>query len=316
MNPFIISGPCSVETQEQFEQTISELINLGITEIRGGVWKPRTMHGQFEGLGEDALKIISKAREKYFFNTYVEVANKEQVELCEKYNIDNLWIGARTTGNPFSVQEIADSIKDKSKKILVKNPINYDIKLWQGAIGRFLNSGVENISIIFRGFNTHSIYRFNPIFEAIDDLKNTTKRDFETYIDVSHIAGHRDYLSHIISKAKSLGYGKFMIESHTNPEVAYTDALQQIKPKELIDLLFSNNLLDYERAEIDHIDNEIIALLKKRQKCSESIGHIKIKSGKSFFDKKRHDELSNKYGEYKGIYESIHEQSIKTQEKL
>lgn len=316
MNKFIISGPCSVETQEQFERTIKELVNLGVTEIRGGVWKPRTMQGQFEGLGEDALKIIKKVKEKYFFNSYVEVANREQVELCEKYEIDNIWIGARTTGNPFSVQEIANSIKDKSKKVLIKNPINYDVKLWIGAINRFKNSGIENISIIFRGFNTHSIYRFNPIFEAIEDLKKETNCDFETYIDVSHIAGDKKYLSEIISKAKSLGYEKFMIESHIEPYKALTDARQQVEPKEIINLLYETKLLEYERTTIDNIDNQIIELLKYRLKCSENIGLIKKKNLSSFFDEKRYAKVLEKYADFKDIYKAIHKQSIQTQKKL
>lgn len=312
----IISGPCSIESLEQYESTISELIKIGITEIRGGAWKPRTNQGQFEGLGEDALKIIKKAKEKYVFNSYVEVANREQVLLSEKYDIDCFWIGARTTGNPFSVQEIVDSITNKSKKILIKNPINYDIKLWAGAINRFHSAGIKNVSIIFRGFNTHSDYRFNPVFDAIDELKKQINTNIDTYIDVSHIAGKREYLSELISKAKSLGYDKFMIESHIEPENAITDSLQQIKPSELINYLSNECLLKYERRQIDHIDTEIINLIRQRISNVESIGRYKKEKGVEVYDEQRYIDVLNKYADLKNIYEEIHSMSIKIQKEL
>lgn len=316
MNELIISGPCSIESLEQYESTISELIKIGITEIRGGAWKPRTNQGQFEGLGEDALKIIKKAKEKYFFNSYVEVANREQVLLCEKYDIDCFWIGARTTGNPFSVQEIVDSIKDKNKRILIKNPINYDVKLWAGAINRFHSAGIKNVAIIFRGFNTHSNYRFNPIFSAIDELKDEINTNIDTYIDVSHIAGKREYLSELISKAKSLGYNKFMIESHVEPNNAITDSLQQIKPSQLIDVLSKECLLQYERRQIDHIDYQIIKLIKERISNVQSIGRYKKTKGIEVYDEKRYIDVLSKYGELKNIYEEIHSISVKIQKEL
>ena len=316
MNELIISGPCSIESLEQYESTISELIKIGITEIRGGAWKPRTNQGQFECLGEDALKIIKKAKEKYFFNSYVEVANREQVLLCEKYDIDCFWIGARTTGNPFSVQEIVDSIKDKNKRILIKNPINYDVKLWAGAINRFHSAGIKNVAIIFRGFNTHSNYRFNPIFTAIDELKEEINTNIDTYIDVSHIAGKREYLSELISKAKSLGYNKFMIESHVEPNNAITDSLQQIKPSQLIDVLSKECLLQYERRQIDHIDYQIIKLIKERISNVQSIGRYKKTKGIEVYDEKRYIDVLSKYGELKNIYEEIHSISVKIQKEL
>ena len=312
----IISGPCSIENLEQYESTISELIKIGITEIRGGAWKPRTNQGQFEGLGEDALKIIKKVKEKYFFNSYVEVANREQVLLCEKYDIDCFWIGARTTGNPFSVQEIVDSITDKNKKILIKNPINYDVKLWAGAINRFHSAGIKNVSIIFRGFNTHSDYRFNPVFDAIDELKKQIDTNIDTYIDVSHIAGKREYLSELISKSKSLGYDKFMIESHIEPDKAITDSLQQIKPSELIDYLSNECLLKYERRQIDHIDTEIINLIRQRILNVESIGRYKKEKGVEVFDEQRYIDVLSKYAELKNVYQEIHSMSVKIQKEL
>jgi len=316
MNEMIISGPCSIESFSQYESTILELSKIGITEIRGGVWKPRTNQGEFEGLGEEALKIIKKVKEKYFFNSYVEVANREQVLLCEQYDIDCFWIGARTTGNPFSVQEIANSIVDKNKKVLIKNPINYDIKLWAGAINRFHSAGIKNVSIIFRGFNTHSNYRFNPIFDAIQELKNQIKTDIDTYIDVSHIAGKREYLPELISKSKSLGYEKFMIESHIEPDNAITDSLQQIKPSELINYLTNDCLLKYERRQIDHIDNEIINLVRQRILNVESIGRYKKDKGIQIYDDKRYYEVLNRYGNLKNIYEEIHSLSVKIQKEI
>lgn len=316
MNEMIISGPCSIENLEQYESTISELIKIGITEIRGGAWKPRTNQGQFEGLGEDALKIIKKVKEKYFFNSYVEVANREQVLLCEKYDIDCFWIGARTTGNPFSVQEIVDSITDKSKKILIKNPINYDVKLWAGAINRFHSAGIKNVSIIFRGFNTHSDYRFNPVFDAIDELKKQIDTNIDTYIDVSHIAGKREYLSELISKSKSLGYDKFMIESHIEPDKAITDSLQQIKPSELIDYLSNECLLKYERRQIDHIDTEIINLIRQRISNVESIGRYKKEKGVEVYDEQRYIDVLSKYAELKNVYQEIHSMSVKIQKEI
>jgi chorismate mutase len=316
MKETIISGPCSIESLEQYESTISELIKIGITEIRGGAWKPRTNQGQFEGLGEDALKIIKKAKEKYFFKSYVEVANREQVLLCEKYDIDCFWIGARTTGNPFSIQEIVDSISNKSRRILIKNPINYDIKLWAGAINRFHSAGIKNVSIVFRGFNSHSTYRFNPIFDAIDELKNQIGNNIDTYIDVSHIAGKRDYLSEVISKSKSLGYDKFMIESHIEPDNAITDSLQQIKPSELINYLSNECLLKYERSQIDHIDNEIINLISQRISNVQSIGRYKKTKGVDVYDEQRYIEVLKRYGSLSNIYEEIHSMSVKIQENI
>lgn len=316
MNELIISGPCSIESLRQYESTISELIKIGITEIRGGAWKPRTNQGQFEGLGEDALKIIKKVKEKYVFNSYVEVANREQVLLCEQYDIDCFWIGARTTGNPFSVQEIADSIQDKNKRVLIKNPINYDVKLWAGAINRFYSAGIKNVSIIFRGFDTHSDYRFNPVFDAIDELKKQIGDNVDTYIDVSHIAGKREYLSELISKAKSLGYYKFMIESHIEPNEAITDSLQQIKPSELIDYLSNECLLKYERRQIDHIDTEIINLIRQRISNVESIGRYKKEKGVEVYDEQRYIDVLSKYAELKNVYQEIHSMSVKIQREI
>lgn len=314
----LISGPCSVESTEQFEETLKGLLKQGITNIRAGVWKPRTNAGEFEGLGIEALDIIHNAKMKgYDFTSFVEVANKNHVRNCEIYEIDVFWIGSRTTGNPFAVQEIAEAIYDKDKVILVKNPMQNDLKLWIGAINRFKKLGFKNVLPVFRGFSTKGLYRNQPEWGVLEGLKKELGYDScDIIIDASHIAGDRIYLKEIINKAKDLGYSAFMLESHFNPTEALTDSDQQIEPNEIFDYLDSPQTLDYERNIIDDIDNKIIELLNKRFEASNQIGFKKKKTKSEVFNHKRFKEVSEKYGEFQEVYEAIHNISIIKQRKL
>jgi len=314
----LIAGPCSVESKEQFNSTLRELLKIGVTNIRAGAWKPRTNHGEFEGLGVDALKIIKEAKDEgYKFTSFVEVANDLQVMYAQKYEIDVFWVGARTTGNPFSVQEIADAIRDKEKTILVKNPMQNDIKLWIGAINRFRAEGFKNVYPIFRGFSQEGVYRNQPEWEVLEELKSKLGfENSEIIIDASHIAGDRKYIKEIVNKAKSLGYQSFMLESHINPLEALTDAAQQVEPKELVSFLHSKETLDYERNIINGIDNEIINLLNKRFEASDQIGRKKKKENTLVFDPLRYADVRLKYGKFANIYEAIHNESTKKQKKL
>lgn len=313
----IISGPCSIESRYQFEKTLIDLLKLGVSNIRAGVWKPRTNQGEFEGLGEDALKIIKEMKINYNFNSFIEVANKEQIELAEKYNIDCFWIGSRTVCNPFSIKEIVTSIKDKNKLILIKNPMNYDINLWVGAFNRFIKNGFTNVKPIFRGFNEVGIYRNQPYFECLEVLKkefNFKNNDF--IIDVSHIAGDRKYLKELINKSKEFGYDNFIIETHYNPTEALTDSKQQIKPNELNEYLNSEKTLDFERNLIDDIDNKIVSLLKKRLEVTNEIGIIKSRLNIEVLDEQRKKEVLKKYADFNSVYEEIHNISVKNQLKI
>jgi chorismate mutase len=306
----IIAGPCSLESKEQFEKTLVGLLNNGINHIRAGIWKPRTKPGGFEGLGEAGLKIINECAKVYNFKSYTEVAEPEHVYLAEKYGIDVFWIGSRTTGNPFSVQAIANSIKNKNKEILIKNPMNYDVHLWAGAVLRFQKMGFKNISVIFRGFNQASAYRNEPIFGAIDELNSILGYNIPVVIDISHIAGSRSLLSQVAAKSLNLGYNNFMIESHFNPAIALTDSEQQVVPDAVKPLLTENDLLAYERTTIDYIDDKIVSLLDQRMESVKTIGRIKEKLKFPTYDAERAIEVLGKYHNYKCVYSAIHDQAV------
>lgn len=277
--PVIISGPCSVETEEQFYSTSLELIaSKKIDFIRGGVWKPRTRPGSFEGLGETALKWMSEFRDKYHVPIAVEVATKDQVKLALKYDVDLLWIGARTTGNPFSVQELADELQNTTKPIFVKNPINPDLTLWIGAVERLQKAGIKNIGLIHRGFNIigKNNYRNPPMWHLAVEMKQKFP-DYKLICDPSHIGGKREYILDIAQNAMNLDFDGLMIESHCDPDNAWSDAAQQLKPSALIALLeeldidtyekiggSTNILYDGLKKQVSIIDNELIYLIDRR----------------------------------------------------
>lgn len=284
----VISGPCSVETENQLLKTAEGLSKINkINILRGGIWKPRTRPDAFEGIGEEGLKWMQEAKERFGFLTMTEVATPEHVELALKHGIDILWIGARTVVNPFSVQELANCLKGNDMPIFIKNPIAPDVKLWLGAFERLESAGLHYLGAIHRGFASFngSPFRNTPLWEVPIEL-NRLRPDIPIVTDISHICGCRELLQETAQKALDLATDGFMIEAHCNPETALTDSKQQLTPEALQNLLNqlvfraknANNdekKLQIFRKEIDMIDDEILNLIAKRMLVSEKIGKYK-----------------------------------------
>ncbi|MCT4581793.1 MAG: bifunctional 3-deoxy-7-phosphoheptulonate synthase/chorismate mutase type II [Flavobacteriales bacterium] len=287
--PFLISGPCSAETPEQLLTTAQQLkdkVNLSV--LRAGIWKPRTRPNSFEGIGEEALKWLLEVKKELNLSATVEVANAKHVELALKHDVDILWIGARTSVNPFSVQEIADVLKGIDIPVMVKNPINPDLQLWIGAIERIQNVGIHEIAAIHRGFSAYGIstYRNKPMWEIPIELKRLYP-DLPIICDPSHIGGKRDMIASISQKAMDLTFDGLMIESHYLPEEAWSDAQQQVTPgalKQIMDQLIirdaafsTDTLLELNslRAKIDSLDEVILDTIAKRMDLIELIGVLK-----------------------------------------
>lgn len=284
----VISGPCSVETREQLMETADGLSKTGrVKVLRGGIWKPRTRPDTFEGVGEVGLQWMREAKERYGFLTMTEVAVPEHVEQALRYGIDILWVGARTVVNPFSVQELADSLKGCDVPVFVKNPLAPDLKLWLGAFERLDGAGLKYLGGIHRGFSPYeeSHYRNEPLWEIPIELLRL-RPDIPVITDVSHICGCRELLQEVAQTALDMGTLGFMIETHCNPEKALTDANQQITPASLAKafdkLTFRKNKVDIDevvlqnlRKEIDEIDDELLNLIAKRMDVSEKIGDFK-----------------------------------------
>ena len=304
-DPLIISGPCSAETYDQLYKTCKQLKSHGINLMRAGVWKPRTRPGTFEGNGEEALKWISDIKEELDVQFAVEVANTNHIDLSLKYGIDILWIGARTTVNPFSVQEIADSVKGTDTPILVKNPINPDLSLWMGALERINKAGIKKLGAIHRGFSItgNSKYRYVPLWKIAIDLKSNLP-NLPVICDPSHICGNRDMIFETSQKALDLGYDGLIIESHIDPDNAWSDAKQQVTPEVLskmkTDLKVKNSneedksynhLLNEIRENIDEVDKEIIDIISKRINLVEKIGEFKKEQDLTTFQVDRWNEI-------------------------
>lgn len=337
--PFIIAGPCSAESLEQVTGVAEALRQLPIQLFRAGVWKPRTRPGSFEGMGEDALQWLQQVKEQYNIPVTVEVASAANVELALKYNIDVLWIGARTTVNPFQVQKIADALKGVKLPVMVKNPVNPDVDLWQGAIERISAAGIEDIAAIHRGFSTYnaaSIYRNQPNWPIPIELKRRMP-ELPIICDPSHISGDSSLVADIAQRAMNMGFEGLMIETHTSPKDALSDAKQQITPKALQDLLaglvirtnsdtkLSEGLgLEYLRQIMDGVDAEIIDLIARRMELSEKMGHLKKECDMTAFQPERWNDIITTRGdraEQLGLskefiielYEKIHNHSITKQ---
>lgn len=237
--PLIISGPCSAETEAQVIGTAIGLKEIGGVDIlRAGIWKPRTRPGSFEGVGAVGLPWLQEAKKITGLPIAIEVANAKQVELANKFGIDILWIGARTTANPFSVQEIADALKGVNIPVFIKNPTNPDVELWMGALERLTNAGLKQLGLIHRGFSTYKVGKFRnePIWQLAMEMKNRNP-DLLMINDPSHISGSRDLLFEVVQNAIELSYDGFMIESHIDPVNAWSDANQQITPKVLAEIV-------------------------------------------------------------------------------
>ncbi len=287
--PLIISGPCSAETEEQTLETCRLLAKTGMVDVlRAGVWKPRTRPGTFEGVGLKGLAWMAKAKEETGLPIAVEVATGKHVEGALEFGVDILWIGARTTVNPFSVQEICDALRGSDATVLVKNPMNPDIELWMGAIQRLQNVGIHKLGLIHRGFSAiGGPYRNNPMWHLAIEMRRRMP-ELPLFCDPSHICGKRDGLLEISQKSADLNYDGLLIESHICPDKAWSDAGQQLTPadlktmlnqltwrKEIVDKPEFLNALDQYRNQIDQIDSELFDLLSRRMNIAEKIGQVK-----------------------------------------
>lgn len=339
--PFVIAGPCSAETEEQLLKSTEPLADLeSVDLIRAGIWKPRTRPDNFEGIGKPGLDWLRKAGDTVGKPVCTEVANSRHVELCLEAGIDVLWIGARTTVNPFSVQDIADALKGVDIPVLIKNPINPDIGLWLGAVERIQHAGIASVGAIHRGFSYYgkSNYRNQPRWELAIAFRSAAP-DIPLICDPSHISGRRDLLEDVSRTALDLGLDGLMIESHISPDQAWSDAAQQITPftlRLLLDRLLhpspdatpsSDARLLRMRAEIDEVDDEIVSLLARRLAIAGNIGAHKTALGMDILQPQRwveiletRSELASKLGLDKQFIldylDLMHKQSIATQEKV
>lgn len=337
--PYHIFGPCSAESPEQLRKTASEIHqNFKNVVFRAGVWKPRTRPNSFEGVGAEALKWMQEIKQEFGFKIATEVADYQHVESCLKAGVDILWIGARTTVNPFSVQSIADSLKGIDIPVFVKNPINPDLALWIGALERINKAGIDKLGAIHRGFHMtdNGPYRNFPNWNLAIQLKATFP-DLPIICDPSHISGKPELIPYIAQKSIDLDMDGLMIETHYNPSVALSDKQQQLNPNQLHNLI--NNLkpkrktssnidfktqLDDLREQIDRIDNDIIERLAERMSLAKRIGDNKEKNGITVFQVERWQKILNrtlKNGKALGLNDkfifeflnSIHDESIRQQ---
>ena len=337
--PFVIAGPCSAETREQLLETAAALSTKNIQLFRAGVWKSRTRPGSFERSGPIALVWLQEVKHQYGLKVTTEVAEPAHVETALKHGIDSLWIGARTTVNPFQVQHLADSVKGVDIPVMVKNPVNTDVDLWQGAIERFEKVGIKDIAAIHRGFTGYRAaggYRNQPNWPIPIELKRR-KPDLPIFCDPSHITGNRDRIAEVAQKAMDMHFDGLMIETHPRPDEAWSDAAQQVTPqmlKELLDGLivrdeFTRDMtglmqLEYLRQHMDSLDAEIIDLIAKRMELSEQMGEVKRACNMTAFQPGRWREIVETRGEKAAaqllskefiveLYEKIHHESIRRQ---
>ncbi|MCM1369154.1 MAG: bifunctional 3-deoxy-7-phosphoheptulonate synthase/chorismate mutase type II [Candidatus Amulumruptor caecigallinarius] len=338
-NPLIISGPCSAETEHQVLSTARGLAACGVKIFRAGLWKPRTMPGCFEGAGSTALPWLARVKRETGMLTATEVATPRHVEEALGGGIDILWIGARTTANPFAMQEIADALRvyGKNVPVLVKNPVSPDLELWIGALQRILNAGICCIGAIHRGFSSFGKHKYRniPLWQIPIELHRRYPH-LTLICDPSHISGKRDYIRPLSQQALDMGFNGLMIESHCNPECALSDSKQQVTPEALADILkslivrdsqVSTESLSLLRQQIDSIDEEIINLLARRMQVSREIGKFKKEHSMSVVQLDRHDEIMQKRidsatqmqmsGDFmRRLFSTIHAESVRQQIEL
>ena len=332
--PIIISGPCSAETEEQVLQAAHELADHGVKIFRAGIWKPRTKPGSFEGVGVEGLSWLKRVKEETGMYVATEVATKEHVFKALKAGLDMLWIGARTTVNPFMAQEIADALKGTDIPVLVKNPVNPDLELWIGALERLYSAGIHRLGVIHRGFSTYDkkIYRNLPLWHIPIELRRRIP-NLPIFCDPSHISGKRELIAPLSQQAMDLSFDGLMIESHCDPDHAWSDASQQITPAVLdyiINLLIiregsqsTENLAELRR-QIDTIDQHLLEELAQRMRVSREIGMYKKEHNMPILQSPRYSEIlenRSNMGEsmdlngsfVQEILKSIHEESVKQQ---
>jgi chorismate mutase len=340
-HPLVVAGPCSAETEDQVLKIAHELKDSDVNYFRAGIWKPRTRPGNFEGVGALGLKWLQKVKAETGMKTATEVANAAHVKLALEHDIDLLWIGARSTVSPFIVKEIADALEGTDKIVLVKNPVNPDLALWLGGIERLYSANIKNLGVIHRGFSTYekTRYRNNPEWQIAIELQNRFP-DLPLICDPSHITGKRDMIFEVSQTALDLNFNGLMIETHTDPDKAWSDAAQQVTPDSLIKLMEDlkirkatdteadyRNALNTLRTQIDVIDHQLIDILGKRMKIADAIGELKKDKNVAVLQSKRWNEILGKMileGEQNKlseefilrVFKAIHQESINHQEKI
>ncbi|MGL6021554.1 MAG: chorismate mutase [Chitinophagaceae bacterium] len=338
--PLFIAGPCSVETYEQVFQTAKALKKYNKLDLfRAGIWKPRTRPGGFEGMGEEGLKWLKEVKDKLQLPIMTEVANVEQIELALKYQVDALWIGARTTVNPFSVQEIADALEGMNIPVFIKNPVNPDVELWSGALERLMKKGITQLGLIHRGFTElgNTQYRNPPIWNIPIEMKRRFP-DLLLINDPSHIAGKRSILEEVIQKAADLEFNGFIIETHIDPDHAWSDAKQQITPEKFVQIIDhiqwrnpqqeeSPNQLALCRERINRIDKELLQLISQRMDTVKEIGQYKKAHKMTILQSHRWSEMVNILVQHAEalnldtdfvlkLFDCLHIESIQIQDKI
>ena len=335
--PIIIAGPCSAETEEQVMQTATELANRGIRIFRAGIWKPRTKPGGFEGVGEPGLAWLQRVKQETGMYVTTEVATAKHVEAALNAGMDMLWIGARTCANPFAMQEIADALAGVDIPVLVKNPVNPDLELWIGGMERLNNAGVKRMAAIHRGFSSYDkkIYRNLPQWHIPIELRRRIP-NLPIFCDPSHIGGIRELIASLSQQAMDLGFDGLIVESHCNPDCAWSDAAQQVTPDVLayiLNLLVirkekqSTENLNELRTQIDECDNNIIEILAKRMRICREIGTFKKEHAMTILQTGRYNEILEKRGAQgelcgmsanfvRTIFEAIHGESVRQQMEI
>lgn len=332
--PLVIAGPCSAETEEQVFDTAKQLRDEGIKVFRAGIWKPRTKPGGFEGIGEEGLPWMQRVKNELGMLVSTEVANTKHVEASLKAGIDILWIGARTSANPFAMQEISDALKGVDIPVLIKNPVNPDLELWIGAIERINFAGVKRIGAIHRGFSTYDkkMYRNLPMWHIPIELHRRIP-ELPIICDPSHIGGRRELIAPLCQQAMDLGFEGLIIESHCAPDCAWSDAKQQVTPDVLNfildrlvvrDITSSTESIETLRSQIDECDNTLLEILAKRMRVSREIATYKREHNMTVVQATRYNEILDKRGAQgvlcgmsdefvRTIFERIHEESVRQQ---
>ena len=332
--PIVIAGPCSAETEEQVMSTARMLADKGCHIFRAGVWKPRTKPGGFEGNGEKALPWLKEVKEETGMMISTEVATPDHVELAMRYDMDVLWVGARTSANPFAMQALADSMQGLQIPVLVKNPVNPDLELWIGGLQRLNQAGIKRLGVIHRGFSSYDkkIYRNLPMWQIPIELRRRIP-GLPIICDPSHIGGRRDLIAPLCQQAMDLGFDGLIVESHCNPKEAWSDAKQQVTP-DILDYILSLLVIRDDtfttedirslRAQIDELDNSLMDLLAKRFRLCREIGTFKKEHNMTILQTRRYNEILEKRGTQAGlcgmnpkfaahIFELIHEESVRQQ---